>query len=175
MAEPEGFRHFVVARSPALVRSAWLLTGDTATAEDLVQTALAKVWSRWSQVNRQDAPEGYVRRVMMSTFLTWNRRRWKTEIAFGEVPDTAAASDELHAVELRASVAQALRELPRRQRAVVVLRYFEDLTEAQVAQALRVSVGTVKSQNAKAIKQLRAHPQLAALFASSAEATRETS
>ena len=172
MTEPDGFRQFVVARSPALVRSAWLLTGDLATAEDLVQTALAKVWARWAQVNRQDAPEAYVRRVVMSTFLTWNRRRWRAELALGEVPDTAATNSDLHEVELRVSVARAMQALPKRQRAVMVLRYFEDLTESQVAQALGCSVGTVKSQNAKALRHLRTHPQLTALFTSSEEAAR---
>ena len=175
MTEPEGFRHFVIARSPGLVRAAWLLTGDAATAEDLVQTALAKVWSRWTQVVRQDAPEAYVRRVMMSTFLTWNRRRWRGEVAFDVVPDTIQASNDLHEVELRLSVSRALRELPRRQRAVIVLRYFEDLTEVQVARALNCSVGTVKSQNAKAIARLRTNPHLTALFVSSGEAVRDTS
>lgn len=174
MVEPAGFRHFVTARSPALVRSAWLLTGDLATAEDLVQTALAKVWSRWAQVNRQDAPEAYVRRVMMSTFLTWKRRRWHAELAFGELPDSAASQNDVHEVELRASVAQALRCLPPRQRAVVVLRHFEDLSEAQVAEALRCSVGTVKSQNAKALKHLRTSPHLTSLFDSSEETSRDT-
>lgn len=171
MAEPDGFRLFVIARSPGLVRAAWLLTGDLATAEDLVQTALAKVWSRWDQVDRQDA---YVRRVMMSTFLTWNRRRWHAELAVGELPDTVEASNDLHMVELRWSVARALRALPRRQRAVMVLRYFEDLTEVQVAQVLSCSVGTVKSQNAKAIKKLRMDPHLTALFVSSEKAVHDT-
>src|ERR1700712_4837311 len=160
MTEPEGFRHFVMARSPGLVRAAWLLTGDLSTAEDLVQTALAKVWSRWTQVDRQDAPEAYVRRAMMSTFLTWNRRRWLAELATGELPDTVEANNDLHEVELRWSVARALRTLPRRQRAVIVLRYFDDLTEVQVAEVLGCSVGTVKSQNAKAIKKLRMDPRL---------------
>ena len=174
MAEPEGFRHFVMTRSPGLVRAAWLLTGDLASAEDLVQTALAKVWSRWAQVDRQDAPEAYVRRVMMSTFLTWNRRRWHTELSVGDLPDTVEARNDLHEVELRWSVAQALRSLPRRQRAVIVLRYFEDLTEVQVAQVLSCSVGTVKSQNAKAIKKLRTDRQLSALFVSSEEVVDDT-
>lgn len=173
MAESDGFRYFVISRSPGLVRAAWLLTGDLATAEDLVQTSLAKVWSRWSHVVRQDAPEAYVRRVMMSTFLTWNRRRWHAELALGELPDTAEANNDLHEVERRWSVARALRTLPPRQRAVVVLRYFEDLTEVQVARALSCSVGTVKSQNAKAIKQLRANPQLSALFVSPEETARD--
>jgi RNA polymerase sigma-70 factor (sigma-E family) len=175
MAEPEGFRHFVIARSPGLVRAAWLLTGDLGTAEDLVQTALAKVWSRWSHGNRQDASEAYVRRVLMSTFLTWNRRRWHAELAVGEPPDTAEVSNDFHEVELRWSVAHALRTLPRRQRAVIVLRYFEDLTEAEVARVLNCSVGTVKSQNAKAITKLRTDPPLAALFVSTEEPIRDTS
>ena len=75
MSEPDGFRDFVVGRSSMLVRSAWLLTGSEATAQDLVQTALAKTWSRWSRITRQDTPEAYVRRVMLSTYLTWRRRR----------------------------------------------------------------------------------------------------
>ncbi len=174
MVDPDGFHYFVLARSPGLVRSAWLLTGDLATAEDLVQTALAKVWSRWARVARQDAPEAYVRRVMMSTFLTWNRRRWHGELAFGDVPDTAEARNDLHEAELRWAVAGALRELPGRQRAVIVLRYFEDLTEAQVAQALSCSVGTVKSQSAKAIKKLRANPQLAGLLIAPGEVACDT-
>ena len=174
MAEPEGFHDFVAARSPSLIRAAWLLTGDVATAEDLVQTALVKVWSRWSQVDRQDAPEAYVRRVMMSTFLTWNRRRWHGELAHGELPDTVAATNDLHEVELRWSVARALRALSRRQRAVVVLRYFEDLTEVQVAHVLNCAVGTVKSHNAKAIAKLRTDPQLTALFACTEGAARDT-
>lgn len=160
MIEPGGFRDFVVARSPALVRSAWLLTGNEATAQDLVQTALAKVWVRWARVTRHDAPEAYTRRVMVSTFLTWNRRRWHGEIAVASLPDRAATHDAFAEVDLRSLVAQALRALPSRQRAVVVLRFFDDLTEVQVADALGCSVGTVKSQTSKALNWLRGCPQL---------------
>lgn len=156
MDEPEGFRDFVAARSPALVRSAWLLTGNEASAQDLVQTALAKTWERWARVIRQEAPEAYVRTVMMSTYLTWRRRRWHGELPVATMPDGAEAHDAFADADLRASVAAALRALPRRQRAVVVLRYFDDLTEVQAAATLGCSVGTVKSQSAKALAKLRA-------------------
>jgi RNA polymerase sigma-70 factor (sigma-E family) len=140
--EPEGFREFVGARSGALVRSAWLLTGDEAEAEDLVQTALAKTWSRWSGVVRQDAPEAYVRRVMLSTFLTWRRRRWRGELSVAVVPERPDPRDAFAGVDLRPSVQAALRGLPPRQRAVVVLRFFDDFTEAQTADLLGCSVGS---------------------------------
>jgi RNA polymerase sigma-70 factor (sigma-E family) len=156
VSEPDGFRDFVVGRSPSLVRSAWLLTGSEAMAQDLVQTALAKTWVRWGRVTRQDAPEAYGRRVMFSTYLTWRRRRWRDEVAVAAVPDRADARDAFADADVRQSVHEALRLLPRRQRAVVVLRFFDDLTEAQAAEALDCSVGTVKSQTAKALTKLRA-------------------
>jgi len=161
---PEGFGAFVTERSPALVRSAWLLTGNEATAQDLVQTALASTWVRWDRVVRQEAPEGYVRRVMVTTYLSWRRRRWHGELPTGAVPERAAARDPYGEAELRATVRAALDELPRRQRAVVVLRYFDDLTEVQTAQMLGCSVGTVKSQSAKALAKLRASAHLSAIW-----------
>lgn len=155
MHEPDGFRDFVVARSPALVRSAWLLTGDQGEAEDLVQTALAKTWQRWPRVVRQDAPEAYVRRVMLTTFLSWTRRRSRRELPSDVVPDQAGPADAFAVADLREAVRTALRSLPPRQRAVVVLRFFDDLTEAQAADVLDCSVGTVKSQTSKALAKLR--------------------
>jgi RNA polymerase sigma-70 factor (sigma-E family) len=160
VSEPEGFREFVSARSAALVRGAWLLTGDEATAQDLVQTALEKTWLRWDRVTRKDAPEAYVRRVMLSTFLTWYRRRWRGELPVGTLPERPAPEDRTAAVDVRLAVAMALRGLPARQRAVVVLRFFDDLTETQVADALGCSVGTVKSQAFKALGRLRDGPEL---------------
>lgn len=158
--EPDGFREFVAARSAALVRSAWLLTGDEAAAQDLVQTALVKTWTRWSRIVRQDAPEAYVRRVMMSTFLSWTRRLSRRELLVELVPERADPRDDVADVELRSPVHRALCALPPRQRAVIVLRYFDDLTEAQTATVLGCSVGTVKSQNAKALAKLRESPLL---------------
>jgi RNA polymerase sigma-70 factor (sigma-E family) len=164
VTEPDGFRDFVAARSAALVRGATLLTGDAATAQDLVQTALMKTWSRWPTVMRQDAPEAYVRRVMVSTFLTWRRRRWHGEQPVAILPELADARDEFAVADFRRVVVAALAALPPRQRAVLVLRFFDDLTEAQTADAMGCSVGTVKSQTAKAFGALRGYPQLRGLL-----------
>jgi RNA polymerase sigma-70 factor (sigma-E family) len=162
--EPYGFRDFVQARSAALVRSAWLLTGSETKAQDLVQSALVKCWSKWTTIARQDAPEAYVRRVVMSIYLSGYRRRWLGELAVEAVPELPDDRDALAEADLRACVAAALETLPRRQRAVVVLRYFDDLTEQQTADTLGCSVGTVKSQNFKALARLRGCAQLGGLF-----------
>ena len=162
MDEPDGFREFVAARSRALLRTAWLLTGDWAIAQDLVQTALAKTWPAWSRITRTDDPEVYVRRVLVTTYATWWRRRWRAETPVGDLPEPVAA-DAYEESDRRAVVAAALASLTRGQRAVVVLRYFDDLTEAQTAAALGCSVGTVKSQHARALAALRTSSSLAEL------------
>ncbi len=161
MQEPAGFREFVAARSPALLRVAWLLTGDRMLAEDLLSTALAKTWPRWSSLDNPQAGEAYVRRVLVTTQITWWRRRWRAEVPTAELPDRSSAVDAFGAADVRGDLAAALALLPRRQRAVVVLRYFEDMTEAQVAAELGISAGTVKSQHAKALAKLREMPLLA--------------
>jgi len=163
-SEPDGFRDFVAARSAALLRAGWLLTGDWASAEDLVQTALAAAWPRWASLTRQDAPELYVRKVMMNTFLRWRQRRWNGEIATGRLPDTRAEQDVFAQVDARQVLLAALDRLPARQRAVVVLRYFADQTEAQTAAAMGCSVGAVKAHAAKALARLRDAPGLAELM-----------
>ena len=155
MAEPEGFRVFVATRSSALLRTAWFLTGDWASAQDLVQTALVKTWSRWEHLQRPEAPEAYVRRVMMSTFLSWRRTKASSEVPLDTAPERFEPRDDFADADLRSMVSAELAALPRRQRATVVLRYFDDLTEAQAAVALGCSVGTVKSQTAKALMKLR--------------------
>lgn len=152
------FAAFVHARGPALRRTAFLLTGDWSAAEDLVQTALAKSYLRWRRI-RHDDPEGYVRRIIVTTHATWWRRRWRGETPTAEVPDRAAG-DEWHAVDDRLALASALTRLTPRQRAVIVLRFHEDLTEVAAAAALGCSVGTVKSQTSKALARLRADPAL---------------
>ena len=162
--EPDGFREFVQARSGALLRSGWLLTGDWPSAEDLVQTALAAAWPRWGDLRRQDAPELYVRKIMVNTFLRWRQRRWNGEIATGYVPDFSAHADVFAQVDARQALLGALDRLPPRQRAVVVLRYFADQTEAQTAEAMGLSVGTVKAHAAKALARLRDAPGLAELM-----------
>lgn len=154
--EPDGFRDFVVARQRALLRTAWLLTGDWQLAEDLVQTALAKTWPHWDRVSYDGNPEAYVRRVLVTTYATWWRRRWRNEIPTSELPELAASADAYTMADLRDALARLLPTLPRRQRAVLVLRYYDDLSEAQTAELLGCSVGTVKSQAWKALSRLRA-------------------
>jgi RNA polymerase sigma-70 factor (sigma-E family) len=151
------FEAFVAARSAALWRSAYLLTGDRQRAEDLLQTALVKAWRRWDRIAHREAVESYVRAALVSTYTDWWRRRWNGEISTGALPERSAPSETAH-VDVRRDVLAALALLPRGQRAVVVLRYFDDLTEAQTAAALGVSIGTVKSQSARALAALRGSP-----------------
>lgn len=162
-AVPPSFDEYVAARGQDLLRTAWLLTGDHQRAEDLVQTALAKVWPHWARVShdRDSRPDAYVRRVMLTTYIAWWRRRWNAERpteSLPEEPGAGLAREEL--VDLRRDLLAALATLPRGQRAAVVLRYFEDLSEAQVAELLGCSVGTVKSQCARAFATLRRSPLL---------------
>jgi RNA polymerase sigma-70 factor (sigma-E family) len=168
----EGLREFVLARGPALSRTAYLLTGDHQLAEDLVQQALVRTAVHWRRVVAGGNPEGYVRRVMVNERTSrWRRRRY-VEVG-GPAADEALAggpspggTDEAEAAVRRVGLRQALAALPSRQRAVVVLRYFEDLTEAQTADLMGCSVGTVKSQAHDALNRLRAlAPELLADFA----------
>lgn len=167
-AQPEPaptFAEFVAARSGPLLRSAWLLTGDVQRAEDLVQTALAKVWPRWDKLARDSggSPEAYVRRVLYTTYVSWWRRRWRDEISTEHLPETPERADATEQIATRDVVRQALALLPRGQRAVLVLRYFEDLSEAETAAVLGVSTGTVKSQTSRALARLRTVASLADL------------
>jgi RNA polymerase sigma-70 factor (sigma-E family) len=150
----ESFSEFVRARGPALHRTAFLLTGDWALAEDLLQTALAKSYPRWERIEAAD-PEAYVRAAVANTYATWWRRRWRGEVPHPALPD-APGHDRWGDVDARTALRDALDRLPRRMRAVVVLRFHEDMTEAAVARALGITVGTVKSQTAKALAKLRA-------------------
>ena len=163
-AEVEQFAAFVEARERALQRTAWLLTGDWGLAEDLVQTALARSWPRWERIRRRDDPEIYVRRVMVNTWSTWIRRRWWGERASAAVPDSPAPGDVAAELAARMAVRAALDSLTHRQRAVVVLRVFDDLPEVQVAQVLSCAVGTVKSTMARSLAKLREDPRLAELM-----------
>jgi len=149
------FEAFVAARFPALRRAAFLLTGDWPLAEDLVQTALARSWPRWGRLRQDAAFEAYVRRTIATTYATWWRRRWRGEVPTEVLPE-AAAGDAYAAVDDRDRVLRALATLSARSRAAVVLRYFEDMSEAEVAEVLGCSVGTVKSSVSRALTQLRA-------------------
>jgi RNA polymerase sigma-70 factor (sigma-E family) len=166
-AEPPGFREFVESRSRSLLQSGWLLTGDWPSAEDLVQTALAAAWPRWSGLTRPDAPELYVRKIMVNTFLRWRRRRWTGEIATPEppeLPERLVQADPFAQADTRSALTAALGALPPRQRAVIVLRYFADLSEAQTAAVMGCSTGAVKSHGARALARLRDMPQVAEIM-----------
>lgn len=152
--EPEGFREFVVARSPALLRTAWMLTGDAAAAEDLLQTALARTWPHWDRVVG-GAPDAYVRKVMTRTQATWRLRKWTGETPTAQLVPTGSSGNEQARVDERMVLAAALGSLPIRQRQAVVLRYFDDLSVEAVAEIMGSSPGTVKSQCSKGLSKLR--------------------
>ena len=149
-----GFDAFVREHSQRLGRAAYLLTGDRHLAEDLVQTALAKVAIRWEQIVAKGDPAPYVRTVVIRTAIGWRRRRWHGEVPTSplpETPDTTAT----RTFDSRDRLRRALLTVPPRQRAAIVLRFYEDLSEADTAKAMGCSVGTVKSQTAKGLTRLR--------------------
>jgi RNA polymerase sigma-70 factor (sigma-E family) len=155
------FVAFVRARTPALLRSAYLLTGDQHLAEDLVQTALARTHRSWRRLYASGNAEAYTRRVMYHLQVSWWRRRRVAEVMPGTLPPRPAttqprALNDTDEITLRLTLREALLRLTKRQQAVLVLRFFEDRTEAEAAELLGVTVGTVKSQTSKALARLRA-------------------
>jgi RNA polymerase sigma-70 factor, ECF subfamily len=150
----EDFRVFVETRSSALLRTAYLLAGDWATAEDLLQIALTKTYLAWKRLGHIEAVEPYARRVLVNTATSWWRRRWHGERPTEVLPESAAADRVEESLE-RDALWRHVRELPNRQRAVLVLRFYEDQSEAETARLLGVSVGTVKSQASRALATLR--------------------
>jgi RNA polymerase sigma-70 factor (sigma-E family) len=153
-APDEAFTAFVAARSQALLRTACLLTGDWSSAEDLLQTALAKTYLRWSHIDRHGTAEAYVRRVLVNTSTSWWRRRWRGEVPTATLPDRPSEEGTPGVVD-RSSLWPALMELPRKQRAAIVLRYYEDLPDQEVARLLGCSEQTVRSQCSRALAKLR--------------------
>ncbi len=152
MQDDEAFREFVEAALPALLRFGHLLTGNREAAEDLVQTALMKTLRAWRGVVRKDDPLAYVKRAMVTgQYTSW--RRWNARLADAAVPDLPVDDGSGERAE-RAAMLAALRHLPPRQRAVLVLRYYEDLSEQQIAAQLGCRPGTVKSQAARALATL---------------------
>jgi RNA polymerase sigma-70 factor (sigma-E family) len=154
------FDEFVRVRSARLLRTAYLLTQDHALAEDLLQTALARCWPAWSRMEAD--PEPYVRRVLVNTYNSWWRRRWNAERPVSAFPDVAVPSPQSN-VDERDEVWRAISRLPRQQRAVIVLRYFEDLSEAQIAEVMSISTGSVKHYASKGLAKLRTDPSLLAI------------
>ncbi|ROO51304.1 RNA polymerase sigma-70 factor (sigma-E family) [Micromonospora sp. Llam0] len=150
----EDFREFVASRSGALLRTAYLLAGDWATAEDLLQTALTKTYLAWKRLGQIEAVEPYARRVLVNTATSWWRRRWHGERPTETLPERAGP-DLIQQQLDRDVLWRHVKALPARQRAVLVLRYYEDLSEAQTAALLNISPGTVKSQTSRALGTLR--------------------
>ena len=153
------FRDYVTERRRSLLRTAYLLTGNRADAEDLVQAALAKTYLAWDRIEDRRALDGYVRRAMVNTHISWWRRRRLEEYPTDEIPDQVVA-DHSGTSDLQDTLRRAVDRLPQRMRAAVVLRYFEDMTEAEVADVLGVSLGTVKSTVSRAVAKLRIDAEL---------------
>ena len=155
--DDDGFTEFATARLGALSRIAYLLTGDHHAAEDLLQNALVNVASRWSRVATAQDPMAYVRKVLYHELVSsWRRsRHLRSELTTDQPPEERGPRDEAADTVRRLVIEQALAKLPPRQRAVIVLRYFEDLSEADAAAVLGCSVGTVKSQAHHALARLR--------------------
>ncbi|GAA1940690.1 SigE family RNA polymerase sigma factor [Nocardioides marmoribigeumensis] len=148
------FTEFVRARSGMLLRTAYLILGDHALAQDLVQEALTKVYVAWPRIQRREGVDAYARTVVVNTAISWKRRRgWRGEQPVGEVPEPrGAAADE---PDVRLAIWRTLQDLPPRQRATLVLRFYEDLSIKETAQVMQCAEGTVKSQVSQGIERLR--------------------
>lgn len=153
------FRDYVRSRGDALFRAALVLTGNRADAEDLVQAALAKTYLAWDRIQDRAALDGYVRRAMVNTQISWWRHRKLDEFPTEELPEQLVG-DHAADSDLAEVVRRALDRLPRRMRAAVMLRYFEDMTEPEIASTLGISLGTVKSTVSRAVAKLRVDSEL---------------
>jgi RNA polymerase sigma-70 factor (sigma-E family) len=157
----EDFRDYVAARGSALLRTAVVLAGDRVEAEDLLQAALAKTYLAWDRINDRAAVDGYVRRAMVNTQISWWRRRKLEIYPTDELPDLPVDDgDHAGRSELHDALGRALERLPLRQRLAVKMRYYEDMSETEIAKELGVSVGTVKSTVSRAVAKLRDDSEL---------------
>ncbi|HET7355535.1 MAG TPA: SigE family RNA polymerase sigma factor [Nocardioidaceae bacterium] len=159
MGRDDDFSEFVAARWPRLVRSAVLLGCSHTEAEDLVQAALERCLLKWSKVQRADDRDAYVHRILLNTFTSARRRRWTGELPTAHPPDRPSR-DDTERVDDADAVVRALQRLPYDHRAAVVLRYYAHLTEQQMATALGVATGTVKSRLSRALDALAEDPSL---------------
>jgi RNA polymerase sigma-70 factor (sigma-E family) len=154
MSTEQDFVQFVSARWSSLYRLAYLLTASPTAAEDLLQTAFEKAYVRWSRIGRMEFPEAYVRRMMVNALVSSGRRAWLREVPSDSLPEVSAGAIDIGVLD-RSLLWPLVCALPVRQRAVIVLRYYEDLSEAQIADVLGCAPGTVKSQTSAAMKALR--------------------
>ena len=151
----ERFTAFVRSRGEHHLRVATLLTGNPAAAEDLVQASLLKLYQAWPRIDTSIEPDAYLRRIIVNTHRSWWRARWRQETPVPEVPEAGAGEDAAERYAVGALVRQALARLPRQQRAVLVLRYCQDLPEAEVASLLGCSPGAVKTHAHRGLRALR--------------------
>ncbi len=154
MAPPPTFAEFAAVHQRDWLRSAFLLTGSHVAAQDLAQETAVRILTGWRKVVRADDPVAYARQIMLHLYLGGRRRRWTGEVATADLPEVVG-SDVYRQLDDRDLVHRALQELPARQRAAVVLRRVEDLSEAETAQVLGCSVGTVKSLTSRGTATLR--------------------
>ncbi len=154
-ADDADFSSFVAASSRRLLRSAYLITGDHGEAEDLLQAALERAYRRWPAIRGKDVPEAYVRKMVVTAAIDAGRRRKLRSAPLDEDRLPGSLDPAVERLPGRAALLSCVRELPAGQRAVLVLRYFDDLTEVETARVLGCSVGTVKSQHARAMARLR--------------------
>ncbi|MBT8224301.1 MAG: SigE family RNA polymerase sigma factor [Dactylosporangium sp.] len=151
----DDFDSFVVARGRALLRFAYVLSGNGHLAEDIVQEVLARAHQKWSRIESMEAPEAYIRRAIVREYLSWRRRRASTEEVMADVPDRADPSDPAHTFVERGQMWELLSELPRSQRAVLVLRFYGDLADEDIANTLGCSQSTVRAHASRALARLR--------------------
>ncbi|MEV4168429.1 SigE family RNA polymerase sigma factor [Nonomuraea sp. NPDC049709] len=154
----DGFAEYVAHRHLRLCRMAYLLSRDWGAAEDLVQTALAKAWTVWQRI--EGDPDRYVYRIIVNTHASWWRRRWRGEVPTESLPETADPRDPATEVDDQVALWGAIGALSPRQRAVIVLHYFEGRTLAQIADIVGCSIGAVKSQLSRALTRLRVDPDI---------------
>lgn len=156
----ESFDIYVRERQRQLRRSAWLLTGNWASAEDLTQLTLLELWRRWDRIEQLEYRDAYIQRALVNAYLSSTRRRSYRETPTAELPEEACYDARPDQVDSRIVLATALVGLPPRQRLAIVLRYFHDLDEKRAAEAMGCSVGTVKSQVFRGLRMLRRNDDL---------------
>jgi len=149
------FEEFAAERLPALLAFATVLTGQRATAEDITQEVLIRAHGRWDQIAGLDRPEMYVRKMVLNEFLSWRRRSWRTVAAANPVPARDLTADHAAEYAEHAAMLAEIGKLPRRQRAVLALRYYEDRSDAEIAELLGCAPATVRAYASRALAALR--------------------
>lgn len=155
MGHDEGFTRFVEARGPHLLRFAYLLTLDRDSADDLVQSTLARLYPRWTSVSSLQSPNAYAKKAVLNQFLSWRRRPTRSQrhlLIDADIPDQR---DSIGILAERDELWRLVTCLPKRERAALVLRFYEDLDDVEIAEIMGCSIGTVRSHVSRAVAKLR--------------------